>query len=145
MVPESLWEVSVTSGITALNRVRPDAGRALDDALEKAYAACPGRLLELCRARVHTVLGGQVTDNDPSLRAVADYTRSELFSDTERIALEFAEEYIFDVANTPDDLVAVLRQRLGDEGLYGLVMGLYAIDQAERLDVSAAVHPAVAR
>lgn len=133
------------SGIAALHRIRPDAARALDEALVTAYTACPDGLLDLCRARVHTLLGGQPAADDPRLGAVADYARSDLFDDTERLAVEFAEQYVLDVANMPDDLVAALHQRLGTEALYAFVMGLYAIDQAERLDVSAAVHPAVTR
>ena len=135
----------MSGGITALNRIRPDAARAPDAALVTAYAACPDGLLDLCRARMRTLLGGEPTTDDPRLRAVADYPRSDLFGDTERLAIEFAEQYLLDVANMPDDLVAALHKRLGTEGLYAFVMGLYAIDQAERLDVSAAVHPAVAR
>jgi SHS2 domain-containing protein len=131
------------SGITVLTQVRPGAARALDDAIANAYAACPDGLLELCRVRMRTLLGGQVTVDDPRQLAVADYANSELFNDTERLAVEFAEQYVLDVANTPDDLVAALQERLGTEALYAFVMGLYAIDQAERLDVSAAVHPAV--
>ena len=133
----------MTSGITALDQIRPEAARALDDAVAKAYAACPDRLLDLSRARVRMLLGGTVTADDPSLQGVADYATSDLFTDTERIALEFAEQYMLDVANTPDDLVAALHERLGSEGLYAFVMGLYAIDQAERLEISAAVHPEV--
>ena len=103
------------SGRTALAQGRPDAARALDDALEQAYAAGPDGLLDLCRARVHTLLGGEITAADPRLRAVADYARSDLFDDTERLAIEFAEQYVLDVANMPDDLVAALRDRLGTE------------------------------
>jgi hypothetical protein len=135
----------MTSGIATLNRLRPNAARALEDALDKAYAACPDGLLDLCRARVRTLLGGRVTSDDPRLQAVGDYATSELFDETERVALEFAEQYVLDVANMPDDLVAALHERLGTEGLYSFAMGLYAVDQAERLDVSAAVHPEVTR
>jgi hypothetical protein len=135
----------MTSGSTTLKQLRPEAAHAFDDALEKAYAACPDGLLELCRARVRTLLGGQIASDDPRLLSVGDYAHSELFSDTERLAVEFAEQYVLDVANMPDDLVAALHERLGAEGLYAFAMGLYAIDQAERLDVSAAVHPGATR
>jgi hypothetical protein len=75
----------------------------------------------------------------------ANYATSDLFSDTERLAVEFAEQYVLDVANMPDDLVAALLERLGTEGLYSFAMGLYAVDQAERLEISAAVHPGATR
>lgn len=129
------------SGIAVLHRHRPEAARALTHALEQAEAAGPPGLLDLCRARVRMLLGGQHDTDDPRLLAVADYARSDHFSDTERLAIEFAEQYVLDVANTQDDLVAALQARLGPEGLYAFVMGLYAVDQAERLELSAAVHP----
>jgi hypothetical protein len=44
-----------------------------------------------------------------------------------------------DVASMPDGLVEALRAKLGTEGLYALAMGLYAVDQIERLEISAAV------
>jgi hypothetical protein len=132
------------SGITTLRRLRPEAARALDNALATAYTADSDGLLELCRARVRTLLGAELATDDPRLLAVADYARSPLFTDTERLAVEFAEQYVLDVANTPDELVAALYDRLGTEGLYAFVMGLYAIDQAERLELSAAVYPAAA-
>ena len=135
----------MAGGITALRQLRPDAAHALDAALDRAAAADPGGLLELCRARVRILLGGSVESDDPRLRAVSGYATSDLFTDTERIAIEFAEQYVLDVANMPDDLVAALHERLGTEGLYSFAMGLYAVDQAERLDVSAAVHPEVTR
>jgi hypothetical protein len=135
----------MTAGSTTLKQLRPEAAHAFDAALEKAHAADPDGLLKLCGARVRTLLGGTVTSDDPRLQAVGDYARSELFNDTERLAVEFAEQYVMDVANMPDDLVAALHERLGTEGLYAFAMGLYAIDQAERLAVSAAVHPGATR
>jgi hypothetical protein len=135
----------MAGGMTTLERLRPEAAHALRDALDRAHAADPDGLLRLSQARIRTLLGAPVGSDDPRLQAVADYARSELFTDTERLAVEFAEHYVLDVANLPDDLVAALRERLGAEGLYAFAMGLYAIDQAERLDLSAAVHPAAAR
>lgn len=135
----------MTTDSTALHRIRPEAAQALDDAVEQSYLACPDDLLQLCRARVRMLLGGAVAEQDVRLQAVADYGRSELFSDTERLVLEFAEQYVLDVANTPDHLVAELRRHLGTEGLYALAMGLYAVDQAERLALSTTVHPEMTR
>lgn len=131
----------MSTGLTALERFRPDARQALDAALEQAYAICPDGLLTLCRARIRMLLNATLPADDAKVRAVSDYATSPLFSDVERLALEFAEQYAIDVAAMPDELVAELRTRLGSEGVYALAMGLYAIDQAERLDISAAVHP----
>lgn len=121
---------------------------ALDAALVETRDAAPPRLLELCRMRIRMLLGAADPADlagDPQLAALADYPGSPLFDETERLALEFTEQYVIDVASTPDDLVAALVQRLGAAGTYGLVMSLYAIDQAERLRISARIHPAAAR
>jgi hypothetical protein len=130
------------AGLTALRDVRPDAYAALDTAYGEAVAANPPGLLELCGERVGMLLGRSASDvNDPKVAALADYASSPLFTDVERCALEFTEQYVIDVAGTPDDLVASLQRYLGPAGVYGFVMGLYAVDQRARLDLTAAVHP----
>jgi hypothetical protein len=131
----------VSTGLIAVERLRPDARRALDAALEQASAACPDGLITLCRARIRMLLTATVPADDAKVRAVGDYATSPLFSDVERLALEFTEQYVMDVSAMSEELVAELRNRLGTDGVYALAMGLYAIDQAERLDVSAAIHP----
>lgn len=136
---------AVSGGGAALDRLRPGSAQAISEALQKAYTASPEGLLDLCRARIHMLVGGEVDSDDPQVQAVAHYPRSDLFDDTERLALEFTEQYVLDVANMPDELVTALLDRLGVERLYAFVMGLYAVDQAERLAISAAAHPAVAR
>ena len=128
-----------------MTRVRPEAAQAFDDALKKAYAADPDGLLELCAARVRTLLGGTVTSDDPRLQAVGDYARSELFNKPNGSRWSSPSNTSWTSRNMPDDLVAALHERLGTEGLYAFAMGLYAIDQAERLAVSAAVHPGATR
>lgn len=131
--------------LTRLERLRPELAHALDDAVAQAYAACPNGLLALCQARIRTLLGGPVTTDDVKIRAIADYATSPLFSPLERLALEFTEQYVMDVAGMPAELVATLRDRLGAEGVYALTMGLYAVDQAERLRISSGVHPGSVR
>ena len=131
----------MTIGTTAVERLRPGPWAAVEHAVTEAHAACPDGLLELCRARIRTLLGRPVESSDPKLNAVADYARSDLFSETERVALELTEQYVLDVGATPDELIADVRRQLGTEGTYALVMGLYAVDQRERLEISTAVHP----
>lgn len=124
--------------------LRPAAFEALDAALEQAQVACPDGLLELCRARVRAFVGGASSAPDAKLRAVTDDAAAAAVSDLERLAVEFTEQYVMEVSSMPDALVAELHARLGTEGLYAFVMGLYAVDQAERLAHSAAVHPGIA-
>jgi alkylhydroperoxidase family enzyme len=129
----------MTAGATKL---RPAAFAALDEAYAAAVAACPPGLLDLCGRRVRMLLGAPPGDggDDPKTAALADYAASPLFSDLERSALEFTEQYVLDVAAMPDDLVEALSRQLGPAGLYGFVMGLYVVDQRERLRLSAAIH-----
>lgn len=98
-----------------------DPRAALRTALEEAHAVC-GPLLELCRQRLRVLLGspheGPATDPPTEL---------------ERLALELTEQYVIDVAGTRAELVAALQTHLGPAGLYALVMGLYVVDQTERL------------
>lgn len=130
------------SGTAVLDQLRPRVRAALDTAYAEAVAASPPGLLDLCAARVVMLVGGTpAASDDPKIAGVAGYATSPLYSDLERRALEFTEQYVMDVASMPDDLVAQLEQVLGPEGLYGFVMGLYVVDQRARLDLSAAVHP----
>src|SRR6478752_668523 len=107
------------AGLTALRDIRPGAYAALDAAYDQAVAASPPGLLELCGDRVRMLLGSPVDGVDARTAALADYASSPLFTDVERCALEFSEQYVLDVAGTPDDLVASLQGHLGPAGLYG--------------------------
>ncbi|HEU5266618.1 MAG TPA: hypothetical protein VFU35_07950 [Jatrophihabitans sp.] len=128
----------MTAGATDL---RPTAFAALDEAYAAAVAACPAGLLELCGQRVRMLLGTPPGGaRDAKTEALADYASSPLFSDLERGALEFTEQYVLDVAAMPDELVGALSRQLGPAGLYAFVMGLYVVDQRERLRLSAAIH-----
>src|SRR3954469_11084907 len=135
----------MTAIVTPARQLRPAGFRALDDALDAAAQLDVAGLLTLARARIRQLFGGHIDSDDPKVNAVSDYARSEAFDDVERLALEFTEQYVLDVAAMPDDLVAALHDRLGAERLYGFVMGLYAVDQSERLLVSTVVHPEVSR
>jgi hypothetical protein len=129
------------SGIEHIRRLRPDAAAALDEALEQAFRATPPGLLELCRERIRMLLGTPLRGSDRRAGELADYASSPIFDDLERTALEFTEQYVMDVAAMPDELVARLRDHLGTVALYSFVMALYAVDQAERLELSGTVHP----
>ena len=129
----------MSTAATTLQRLRPEAWQAIEFAVGQANDACPDGLLALCRARIRMLLGSPATATDPKSLAVADYARSDLFDDLDRLAVEFTEQYFMDVASMPDGLVEALRSKLGTEGLYALAMGLYAVDQIERLEISAAV------
>jgi hypothetical protein len=87
------------------------------------------------------LLGRPAQSADRRLSSLSDYPSSAVYTETERLALEFTEQYIMDVASMPDDLVAALQARLGPAGLYGFVLGLYVIDQTERLALTAGIHP----
>jgi len=134
--------MSTPSSLTARS-FRPAQFDAMQTIVEQAELAVPGQLLALCGARIRMLLGLPIEGDDPRFAELASYSSSPLFDDTERLALEFTEQYVLDVASTPSELVEELQRRLGAEGLYGFVIGLYGIDQSLRLSISATIHPSV--
>ena len=126
---------------------------------EKAIAASPidPRLHELVRYRV--ALLNQCTVcldfrrddsglDEATTAAVEGFRDSALFSDTEKLALEFTELFCGDSAAIPDEMVADLERALGTAGIadLALVIGKYlamgrfmqvlGLDQACRIDAS---------
>lgn len=128
-------------GLVAGEAMRPLPFELIREARELAAVSTPGDLLQLCAARIGMLIGRPQTSEDPRMTSLADYASSALYTETERVALEFTEQYALDVAAMPDDLVADLQDKLGPEGLFGFVLGLYAVDQSERLALTAGIHP----
>lgn len=126
---------------------------------EKAIAASPldPRLHELVRYRVAQLnqctlcldfrrQDSGVTEQD--LAAVASYAQSALFTDLEKAALSFTEQFCTASAGIPDALLHTLQEHLGPAGVtdLALVVGKYLamgrFMQVLGLDQSCAVDPA---
>ncbi|MEM8906049.1 MAG: hypothetical protein AAGA17_13955 [Actinomycetota bacterium] len=121
---------------------RPDVVAVLDEARQASWAATDGRRLELVRVRVAQLLDceaewsvatpgidlGPVTAHD-----VATWPTHPAFDELDRAALAFAEQWVVDVAGMTDELVAPLRDALGDDGLSTFTNALMVIEQRMRL------------
>lgn len=97
-------------------------------------------LLELARARVGQMLGAAVPDAcdamraaraalDPRKRAALErWWSSELFDDTERACLRFAEQFVLDAQQISDEEARAVTQALGDAGTVAFVEALAILD-----------------
>ena len=121
--------------------IRPVPFEIMREARAAAAQATPGDLLELCGARIRMLMGRPAQSAGVRISSLASYHSSPLYTETERLALAFTEQYVMDVSAMPDDLVAALQAKLGPAGLYGFALGLYVIDQSERLALTAGIHP----
>jgi alkylhydroperoxidase family enzyme len=106
---------------------------ALVGEYETAVAKSPldRRLHELVRMRIAVINECVVCLNwrnkdwgasEVQLAAVADYADSDLFTPTEKAALEFAERFATDSARIDDDLIERLVGLLGPAGLTDLTL-----------------------
>lgn len=110
-----------------------DAARHLDAAHEAAWRATDPSLLARCRERTVELLGGDasVIDAPPVPVAPADLDPSLVDA-----AIAFTEHYLIDVASMTDELVAPLREALGDQGLVDFVNALLVVEQRIRLQLA---------
>ncbi len=116
-----------------------DALAALDAAYAAAWDATDDAALAICRDRVGMLLRHQPTldamaDGDRS--ALATWTTSERFSDHDRAALAFTEQYIIDVTWLTDAQAGELRAHIGDDGLVNFVNALLVIEQRMTLELA---------
>ena len=129
--PRGLLEPEAWSGFVALHRA--------------TWETAPAALLELCRERMAMLLcapeaigrrpeGVQAPQTDKA-RALADWPSSPAFTDTERAALSFAEQFVMDVAGTTDADREMLTGHLSADQIGPFVMGLYVSDFELRMDL----------
>ncbi len=117
---------------------RGDVLTHLTAAHSAAQTAIAPRLLELCRARMATLLGGDAPTTDHTIptetyAALAQWPSSDLFDATDRACLAFTEQFVIDVASLDDPTAAAVREALGDQGFADFVSALLVIEQRQRL------------
>ena len=106
------------------------------NAFEKAVWASklPRRTHELVRMRIAEINGCVLCmtwrndwADEPSLEAVSQYATSNLFSDAERVAIEYAERFATDSKDIEDNLLARLGQHFSPAEIADLtlVIGKY--------------------
>ena len=116
-----------------------DALDALDAAYAAAWKATDRELLAICRDRVAMLLGHTATVDTIGIddaRALSAWSSTTKFSDRERAALDFTEQYVIDVASMTDAQAAALNAHLGDEGMVSFVNALLVVEQRMTLELA---------
>ena len=140
--PRALLEPEAWSGFVALQRA--------------TWATAPTALLELCRVRVAMLLrapeamarrpDGVRALGAGKARSLTDWPSSPAFTDMERAALSFTEQFVMDVAGTTDADREVLAGHLPADQVGPFVMGLYVCDFGLRMElVTVRLFPGVGR
>jgi alkylhydroperoxidase family enzyme len=140
--PRDLLEPEAWSGFVALHRA--------------TWETAPAALLELCRERVAMLLRapeaigrrpeGVQAPAAGKARSLADWPASPAFTDAERAALSFTEQFVMDVAGTTDADREMLTGHLPADQIGPFVMGLYVCDFGLRMDlVTARLFPGAPR
>ncbi len=115
-----------------------DALEFLDAADSAAWNATDADLLALCRDRVAMLLGhsGRIDAmSDGERETLAAWSTSAVYTARERVALDFTEQYIIDVASISNSQAEALRTHLGDEGVVSFVNALLVIEQRMTLEL----------
>jgi alkylhydroperoxidase family enzyme len=149
--------VALAEGPTELDRVWGKR-RAYYEIFMSDYNASVGRvdpvLLELCRIRIAELVESgfdQSLRYKPAIEAglteekiasVAQYPESPLFSDRERVALEYAEQFVIQSSAISDDDVSRVQAQLTAEEFIYLTKALGVMDQFSRANSAFKIAPA---
>lgn len=113
--------------------------------LETCDSAVDGDLLELSRARMAQVLrcGEELARHDPGLlERLASWYSEPTFSDLQRAAVAFVEQFILDPSLVTRDLVAPLEAELGARGVINFATVVSAYEASLRLSALLDLEPA---
>lgn len=108
-----------------------DAAAHLDAAHDAAWRVTDPSLLAHCRDRIVELVGGDASSIEPPPVPVDEPDPALAV-----VAIAFTEQYLIDVAGMTDELVAPLREALGDRGLVDFVNALLVVEQRIRLQVA---------
>ena len=115
---------------------RPDVSLELANAWHAAAHVLDPALLHLCRLRVAMLLGCTAELDDPELvAALPDWPTADRFDARDRAVLALTEQFVIDVANIDDALLAQARAHLGD-GLADFLNALLVTEQRQRLSLA---------
>jgi alkylhydroperoxidase family enzyme len=132
----------VLDRVLGANQKLLDVGRAMAQAHDAAWQATEPRNLELARLLVALLLHCDAEHEtrtpgvDLSDSVVAELPRwptSSVFTEAERAALAFTEQFVTDVASISDQTAEALRAHLGDAGLNNFTRALLVVEQRIRL------------
>ncbi len=128
----------------AVRAVAPEAWDALVRMRVETCGLASPVLVELCRLRLATLLGSDVERrarcpraraaglDEDRIAALPLWPTDSRFSDLERAAIRFTEEYAMDVNAISDEAVDDLVGHLGVEQTYAFVCALWTVDAVQR-------------
>ena len=136
----------MTDAVALLRPLQPEAADALEQASVVATATVPDpAVFELCRARTAELLGHPAIAVDPRLQpdevkraSLADWRRSDAYTDKDRAHLEFTEQYLMSVAALTDAHVDALLAHGGPLDVHTFITALYVTEFRMRLSLVAA-------
>lgn len=126
--------------------LRPDLAAEHARLLDALWEHADPVLLELCRLRMAKLLGAATAQAERSPEAVAAGLDEQLverlpswptdpaFTEAQRTALAFTEQFVIDHHGITDDHVSALQSALGPDGVVVLTTALGVWDNQHRLD-----------
>jgi alkylhydroperoxidase family enzyme len=147
---------NLAEGSTELDRVwglREDYYRLFMADYRKALGNLDAVLVELCRVRVAQMVESSFDLSvrytpaveaglpEEKVAALADYPTSSLFTDRERTALEFTEQWVIQSSSITDEDVERLLTALSPEEFIYFCKALSVMDQFARANAIFAIEP----
>ena len=131
----------MTDALALLRPLHPEAADALGRASDVAAATAPDpAVFELCRAHAAAILGHPAAAVDPTLQpaeakraGLADWRRSDAFTDKDRAHLDFTEQYLMSVAALTDAHVDALLAHGSPIDVHTFITALYVTEFRMRL------------
>jgi alkylhydroperoxidase family enzyme len=132
----------VLDRVLGANQNMLDVREALKQAHDAAWKATEPRTLELARLLValllhcdaeHEARTPGIEISDSIIKEIPRWPTSPVFTDTERAALAFTEQFVTDVASLSDQTAEALRGHLADAGLNNFTRSLLVVEQRIRL------------
>ena len=155
-LPESAPGATPLDRVFGLTPVAYERFRALYAMLWDGVAIDPGTL-ELCRLRIATLLGakgercvrwGSAHDagcTEEQVNALPHWPESPLFTEMQRLCLQFAEMYVLDPHSVRDEDFVDLRDRLDAPAIATLTLAVAVFDALARFRLALGVDPATDR
>jgi alkylhydroperoxidase family enzyme len=148
---------SLADGPTELDRVwgkRPEYYEIFMGDYTDSIARVDPVLLELCRIRIAQLLESAFDQSlryeparaagltEEKIAALPDYTDSALYSERERVALEYAEQFVIQSSSISDDDVARVQAHLAADEFIYLTKAFGVMDQFARTNSALRIAPA---
>ena len=131
-----------------LARFAPEVREAIAGFHGKVWATVDPVLLELARLRIAMLLDDrdalarrtpaavEAGLNEAKVAAIASWPDSPLFSERERAAVAFTEQFVGDVSGVTQGDVDALLEHMDASQTYAFVTGLLALDEHQRLSLA---------